>query len=110
MSDTTSALNNTRFLESKEFPKVPFVLNGISSRFIQENKVIPLDLRNNVLKIIMANPHDRDTIDALRVSLSSDILVYGADELAVEEYISKFYGRESENINKIIEDMGEKGL
>lgn len=110
MSDTTSALNNIRFLESKEFPKVPFVLNGISSRFIQENKVIPLDLRNNVLKIIMANPHDRDTIDALRVSLSAEILVYGADGLAVDEYISKFYGREGENINKIIEDMGEKGL
>src|SRR5271157_5157225 len=104
MSDTTSALNNTRFLESEEFPKVPFVLNGISSRFIQENKVIPMDLRNNVLKIIMANPHDSDTIDALRVALSADILVYGAEGPAVDEYISKFYAQEAQNINKIIED------
>jgi general secretion pathway protein E len=69
--------------------------------------VIPLELKNNVLKVVMANLEDRQTLDALRVAASADIAVYTADAKVIEEYISRFYGQESQNINRIIEDMGE---
>ncbi len=94
------------FLEKDDLPKVPFVINGLSSRFIIENQLIPIEFKNNALKIAMANPDDKDTIEALKVALSSDILVYAADSQIIEEYLSRFYGQESQNINKIIEDMG----
>ena len=58
----------------------------------------------------MANPEDRITIDALRVATSADIVVYVSDAAVVDEYISRFYGQESQNINKIIEDIGGQGL
>jgi len=70
-SDVASAVNE-RFISSEDLPKVPFVLNGISSRFIRENMVVPLELKNNTLKVVMANPNDRETIDALGVATSSD--------------------------------------
>jgi general secretion pathway protein E len=98
------------YLKSEDLPKVPFVLNGISSRFIRENKVIPLELKNNILKVVMANPEDNATIDALRVATTSDVMVYAGDSKVLEDYISKFYGHESQNINRIIEDIGEKGF
>lgn len=72
--------------------------------------VVPLELKNNTLKVVMANPGDRETIDALKVATSADILVYTADADALNEYISKFYGQEPQNIDRIIEDIGEKGL
>ncbi len=56
------------YLTADDLPKVPFVLEGISSRFIREYMVVPLELKNNVLKVVMANPEDRETIDALRVA------------------------------------------
>ena len=87
---------------------MPFVLNGISSRFIRENRIIPLELKNNVLKVVMANPEDTAIIDALRVATSADVMVYACDGKALEEYISKFYEQESQNINRIIEDLGER--
>ncbi|MCI0468661.1 MAG: GspE/PulE family protein, partial [Nitrospirae bacterium] len=93
-----------------DFPRVPLVLNGVSSRFIQDNKVIPLELRNNILKVAMANRDDRDTIDALGIALSAEVHVYLADSAAADEYISKFYGQEQQTINKVIEDIGEKGF
>ena len=86
------------------------MLIGISSRFIRENMVIPLELKHNILKVAMANPDDRETIDALRVATAAEILVYTADSKALAEYISKFYGQESQDINRIVEDMGEKGF
>ncbi len=103
-------LKEIRCLTAEDMPKVPFVLDGISSRFIREYMVIPLELKNNTLTVIMTNPEDRETVDALKVATSADIIVYTADSKVMDEYISKFYGQESQNINRIIEDMGEKGL
>ena len=99
-----------RYLTEEEFPKVPFVLEGISARFIREYMVIPLEMKNNTLKIVMADPEDRQTIDALSVATAADVVVYAADGKVMEDYISKFYGQESQNINRIIEDIGDKGL
>lgn len=98
------------YLKSEDLPKVPFVLNGISSRFIRENRIIPLELKNNVLKAVMANPEDTTAIDALRVATSADIMVYACDNNVIEEYISRFYEQETQNINRIIEDLGDKGI
>jgi len=97
-------------LTLEELPKVPVVLAGISSRFIQENRIIPLEFRNNVLKVAMANPLDRDIIDALKVALSSDVVACRAESDIIDEYLKKFYEQESQNINRIIEDIGDRGI
>lgn len=97
-------------LQAEDLPKVPFVLNGISSRFIRDNGVVPLEMKKNILKIVMADPNNRDIIDALRVATSAEVVVYKADSSVIDEYISRFYIQESQNINRIIEDMGERGV
>jgi general secretion pathway protein E len=93
-----------------DLPKVPLVLNGISSRFIREHRLIPLEFKNNVLKVVMATPEDDIAIDALKVATSAEIIPFTCEEKAIEEYIAKFYEQESQNINRIIEDLGEKGI
>jgi general secretion pathway protein E len=103
-------IQDRTYLELEDLPKVPFVVEGISSRFIREYMVIPLELRNNTLKVVMANPGDRDTIDALRVATSADVVVCTADPKVVDEYIAKFYGQEAQNINRIMEDIGDRTL
>ncbi len=103
-------INEVLHLKPEDLPKVPFVLEGISSRFIRENRVIPLELKNNVLKVLVANPEDKTTLDALRVATSADIILYVCDSKVLDEYISRFYGQESQNIDRIIEDIGERGL
>jgi general secretion pathway protein E len=103
-------IKEIRYLKPEDLPKVPIVLEGLSSRFIRENRVIPLELKNSVLKVLMANPEDKATIDALRVATSADIIVYTSDPEVLDEYISRFYGQESQNINRIIEDIGERSL
>jgi general secretion pathway protein E len=94
-------------LEEDDLPKVPTVLDAISSRFIREKRVVPLELKNRVLKVLMADPEDRETVDALRVAVSGEVAVYTADPTLIDEYIARFYGQEQQNINRIIEDIGE---
>jgi general secretion pathway protein E len=95
-----------QYVKTEDLPKVPFVLNGISSRFIRENKIIPLEFKNNILKIVMANAEDTATIDALKVATAANVMIYTCDSKAIDEYISRFYEQESQNINRIIEDIG----
>ncbi len=99
-----------QILSIEDLPTVPLVLSGISSRFIQENRIILIEYKNNVLKIAIENPEDYDTIDALKVALSADVVVFTADKQMVDEYLKRFYEQESQNINRIIEDMGDRGV
>ncbi len=94
-------------LKIDELPKVPLVLDGLSSRFIRENRIIPLELKNNIFKVLMADPERSEVIDALRVAMAAEVQVYGGDEKAIEEYIARYYGQDSQDINKIIENIDE---
>ncbi len=100
----------TNYIRPEDFPKVPLVLNGISSRFVRENRIIPFDFKNGVLKVILADPADRQIIEALRVASAADVVVYGSDPQLIDDYMSRFYGQNSQNINRIIEDMDQQGF
>ena len=97
-------------LSVDELPKMPFVLVGVSARFIRENRIVPLELRDNVLSVLMADPGNRAAIDALKVAASARVRVFTGDEARIEEYISRFYGKEAQDFSKIIENIGEGGL
>jgi general secretion pathway protein E len=93
-----------------ELPKVPLMIDGISSRFIRENKVILLDQRDNRLKVLMANPEDAEIIRALSLAAGMDITVCTAEIGLIDDYVSKFYGQDGQNINRIIQDMDSEGF
>ncbi|MGC1402069.1 MAG: type II secretion system protein GspE, partial [Thermodesulfobacteriota bacterium] len=60
-------------LEPDQLPKIPLSLEGVSSRFIRENVIVPLEFKNNILKVAMGNPEDKETIDALQVATSAQV-------------------------------------
>jgi hypothetical protein len=47
-ADKSSSIEK-RFIKAEDLPNVPFLLEGISSRFIRENMAVPLELKNNIL-------------------------------------------------------------
>ena len=98
------------YVKAEDFPKVPLVLDSVSSRFIRENRIIPVEFKNNILTVILANPQDREIVEALKVASSGEVVVWGGDDAAIDDYISRFYGQGSQNIGKIIEDMDQQGF
>jgi len=89
----------------EDLPKVPILLEGVSSRFIRENRIIPLEMTNKQLKVLMADPGNKEVIDALRVALSVDIKVFSGDGKVIEDYISRYYSQDTQDINKFIENI-----
>ncbi len=97
-------------LTEDTLPKMPLIIDGISSRFIREHRLIPFEQKNHVLKVAAPDSVSNMAIDALRVATASEVLLYAADDKLIDDYIARFYGQESQNINKIIEDIGDKGI
>jgi len=85
-------------------------MEEIPARFVRENKIIPLEMKDGVLKVVMANPQDRAIIDALSVVTFSDIQVHTCDDKIINDFIAKFYTQESQDVGSILEDMGDEGL
>ncbi len=92
-------------IQAEQLPKVPIVIDGLSSRFIREKRFVPLEIKNNLLKVLMADPGDREVIDSLAVALRADVQVYSGDGKMIDDYIARYYGQEAQDINKIIENI-----
>lgn len=97
----------TSILEPEDFPKVPLFIDNISVRFIREQKVVPIELNNGTLKVLMARPDDEEIVNVLRAASGADIVVCTADEKAIEDCIARLYGGDSQDITSILEDMTE---
>ena len=89
----------------KDFPREPLLINNLSIQFMKEAKLIPSLLTDNELTVIMANPFDFYTLDAIRLATGHEVRVlYGREEgilFAIEQY----YGSGSTSMEKIIEDI-----
>lgn len=96
---------NVPYLEPENFPNVPFIMETLSSRFIRENKIVPLELKQDTLKIVMADPHNQAVIDAIKVAVSHNLEIYTSECHAIEDHLEKFYSQEMQDINKIIENI-----
>jgi general secretion pathway protein E len=94
----------------ESLPKMPLIIDGISSRFIREHRLVPFEQKNNVLKVAAPDSVSSMAVDALRVATASEVVVYTADDKLIDDYIARFYGQESQNISKIIEDIGDKEI
>ena len=94
----------------EDLPRVPLILDGLSSRFIRENRIVPLEMQNDVLKVLMADPGAEEVIAALQVALNAEVRAYGGDAGMIDDYIERYYGQDTQDINKMIENIDDRGL
>ena len=92
------------FASQDDFPKEPILLDHLSPQFMKESKFIPSRLTDNTLTVIMSNPLDFYTIDAIRLATQYEIHVLAGRENEVLEAIERSYGAGATSMEKIIED------
>ncbi len=89
----------------RDFPQEPLLINSLSIQFMKEAKFIPARLTDNELTVIMSNPLDFYTLDAIRLATGHEIrALYGKEEgilFAIEQY----YGSGLPSMERIIEDI-----
>jgi general secretion pathway protein E len=93
------------FATQDDFPREPVLVNTFSIQFMKESKFIPARLNDNELTVIMSNPLDFYTIDAIRLAGKRDVRVLLGREADILEALERFYGTGGTSMEKIIEDI-----
>jgi general secretion pathway protein E len=88
----------------EDFPKEPILLNSLPVSFMKESKFVPGRLLDNELTVIMANPFDYSTLDALRLATGCGIRPLVGRENEILFAIEQHYGSGFTSMEKIIED------
>jgi general secretion pathway protein E len=93
------------FARDEDFPKEPTLYENISVQFMKESKFIPAQLQDDTLTVIMADPDDFYTLDAIRLATKKRIQVLMGPEAKIVEAIERSFGSGGSSMDRIIEDM-----
>ena len=75
-----------------ELPVAPLEVEKLSSKFLKQFNVLPLDLKENVLTVAMSDPSDTDTVESLRMFTGYSCRVLLGQEGDIAEVLERFYG------------------
>jgi len=88
-----------------DFPQEPLLINNLSVQFMKEARFIPAQLTDNELTVIMSNPFDFYTLDAIRLATGHETRVLYGKEEGILFAIEQYYGSGFTSMEKIIEDI-----
>lgn len=89
----------------RDFPQEPLLINTLSIQYMKEAKFIPARLTDNELTVIMSNPLDFYTLDAIRLATGHEIHALYAKEEGILLAIEQYYGSGFTSMERIIEDI-----
>jgi general secretion pathway protein E len=93
------------FATKEDFPHEPLLINNLSNQFMKEAKFVPARLENKQLTVIMSNPLDYYTIDAIRLATGYEIQPLLGKESDILWSIEQYYGTGVTSMEKIIDDI-----
>jgi general secretion pathway protein E len=93
------------FATKDDFPQEPLLINNLSVQFMKESKFIPARLIDQELAVIMSNPLDYYTIDAIRLATGHEVRPLIGKETEILWAIDQYYGAGVTSMEKIIEDI-----
>ena len=101
------------FVALREIEIPTSVVELVPESLARENIVMPLAQENGMIKVIMANPNDFETVDKLRFVLNREIDVALASKEAIVEAINKYYGgtsQETESVDSMLQEFTDTAI
>ncbi len=93
-----------------DLPKEPLFINTLSLQFMRESKFLLSRLKDNQLTVIMSDPMDFYTINAIRIATGYEVRVLYGEEEMILGTIEQLYGEGESSMEKIIEDIETTAL
>ena len=93
------------FATKDDFPQEPLLINNLSIQFMKESRFIPARLIDKELTVIMSNPLDYYTLDAIRLATGHEVRPLLGKEVEILWAIDQYYGSGVTSMEKIIEDI-----
>jgi type IV pilus assembly protein PilB len=99
----------TEFVElgAEEIP--PAIIRLIPAELARLHRALPLALSDQTLSVALVDPLDLRATEDLRFALGKDVNVVIAPIAEVEERIERYYGRDSSNLEDVLEQLRGTG-
>lgn len=101
-----SAQHQVPLISRSEFPTTALDVERLSPKFLHQFHVLPLELKNDVLTVAMADPSDADTLESLRMFTGFSCNVRLGHESDIAETLDRLYGSNG-GAGKVLEETGE---
>ncbi len=98
---------NLAYLDVKEIPIDKSVLQKVPVKITTYYRFMPVEIRDNVLKIAVSSPLDIKTQDEIRTQLGYDIEMVISCQGDIAETMHKYYGLAAETVEKIVSKVSE---
>ena len=101
------------FVELKEIEIPASVIELVPESLARENIVMPLSQQSGIIRVIMHDPLDFETIDKLRFVLNREIEVSLAPKESIVEAINKYYGSatsETESVDSMLQEFTDTAI
>ncbi len=99
------------YLALEDYSDTPPLEINFTPKFMQHHKFFPLELKDNELTVVMADPLDVSTVDAIKfASGCRAIKIYLGKESEIAIAYERYYGSGSSTMEKIIEGITEEEL
>ena len=93
-------------ISATDLPVTPLEVERLSSKFLKQFNVLPLDLKENVLTVAMSDPSDIDTLESLRMFTGYTCRIRLGNEHDIAEVLERFYGG-AESAAKVLDEAGD---
>ena len=101
------------FIRLREIEIPPNVIEKVPESIARENQLMPLSEEGGVIKVIMHNPMDFETVDKLRFVLNREIEVALSTKEAIVEAINHYYGgasTETESVDSMLQEFTDTAI
>jgi type IV pilus assembly protein PilB len=100
-----------QFVDLTEVTIPQAVIELVPESVARENVVIPMALDNGILRIIMSDPSDFDTLQKLQFILNKDIQPMLAPREQIVEAINRHYGQtETESVDSMLAEFTDTAI
>jgi type IV pilus assembly protein PilB len=76
--------------------------NLVPPDLIKKHQVLPLDKKDGVLRIVIGDPTDLDTIDALKFRLNTKLETCLGAKSKIKQHIDRVFAEENASIDKVV--------
>jgi len=96
-------------LAMEDFPET-LPLDKISFGFLEENLILPVELKDNELKIAVGDPTNNEALDSIKASYEYDVSIVLAKKSEIAQHLKLLHGSRSAVMQRLIEDTAEDEL
>jgi len=98
--------NTNTLFDSKNFPADPIMLEGLSSKFMKYNLIVPVEKHEDRLIVVMARPEDYDTVEAVHMATGLEVNAMPGREDDILDAIERLYGVGASSMERIVSEIG----